>query len=150
MTGEPVFVVILFKTVGGNNNAGRWPVLSMPILSSKSFKCHRSHSYNLIWCSSTLCMYKFNLYMNGILPVTYGAMCAICSVYKSCPVKSFSICIVLSCRPFIVLTISCNCVTLYLPYKRKSFSSCFREFHASDSDLNLMPWLYFFFFEGRN
>ena len=100
-------VVIFFKTVGGNNNGGRWPVLSMPILSCKSFKYHNSHSYNLIWHSSMLCMYKFNLCINVILPVTSSAICAICSVYKSWHVKNFSICIVLFLRPLTVLTISC-------------------------------------------
>ena len=123
---------MFFKTFGGNNNGGRWPVLNMPILSSKSLKCHSSHSYNLTWCSSMLCIYKFNLCINVILPVTSGAICAIWSVYKSWPVKSFSICIVLFLRPFMVLTISCNFATLWLPYNRKSFSSSFREFHARD------------------
>ena len=40
-----------------------------------------------------------------ILPVTSGTICAICSMYKSWPVKIFSICIVLFLRPFIILTI---------------------------------------------
>ena len=108
------------RTVGGNNSHGRCPVLRMPILSSTSFKCLKSHSYNLICLSSTLCTYKFNLCINIILPVTSGVMCATCNVYKSWLIRSFSSCIVIFCKPFTVLTMSCSCATLYFPYKRKS------------------------------
>ena len=125
------FAVIFCRTVGGNNNGGKCPVLRMPILSNKTWRWHNSHSYNLICLSSTPWTYRFSLCMNVILPMTSGTICVTCNVCISWPVRSLSIDSVLFCKLFTVMTISCSFSTLYLPYSKKSCSSCLREFHAN-------------------
>ena len=125
------FAVTFCRTVGGNNSGGKCLVLRMPILSSKSCRWHNSHSYNLICLSSMLCTYRFNLWMNVILPMTSGAMKATFKVCRSWPVRSLSIDSVLFHKLFMVMTISCSFPTLYLPYIKKSCSSCQSEFHAN-------------------
>ena len=85
----------------------------------------------MICLSSMLCTYRFNLWMNVILPTTSGTIWATCSICRSWPVRSLSIDSVLFCKLFTVMTISCSFSTFYLPYIKKSCSSCQSKFHAS-------------------
>ena len=93
-----------------------------------------------------------HLWMDVILPMTSGAMWAICSIYKTWHVKNFSIALPYSTGHFLSSIISCNSVTLYCAYETKLISSCFKEFHARNlSYLGAIKSeaIHFIFFEGR-